>query len=128
MGVRNRVKLNIAGCEIKIGSDDNESYIRETGALVDEHIRKVMEQTPNMSTTLAAIFAALDFCDEANKERKTADNLRDQLKSYFDDAAAAREQLQQSRKSEEDAREELKALKTLNGLKALQEQQKTDDK
>lgn len=128
MGVKNRVKLNIAGCEITIGSDDNESYIRETGAIVDEHIRKVMEQTPNMSTTLAAIFAALDFCDEANKERKTADNLRDQIKSYFDDASAVREQLQQSKKDEEAAREELKALKTLNGLKAFQERQKSDDK
>lgn len=128
MGTKNRVKLNIAGCEITIASEDNESYIRQTGALVDEHIRKVMEQTPNMSTTLAAIFAALDFCDEANKERKTADNLRDQVKSYLDDASSARDQLHQAKKNEEDALQELKALKTLNGLKALQEQKKANEK
>lgn len=128
MGTKNRVKLNIAGCEITIASEDNESYIRQTGACIDEYIRKTMEQTPNMATTLAAIFAALDFCDEANKERKTADNLRDQIKSYFDDAASAREQLNQAKKNEEDALQELKALKTLNGLKALQEQKTTNDK
>lgn len=128
MGMKNRVKLMIAGCEISVLSEDNENYMREIGAFVDEHIRKSMENTPSMSITLAAIIAALDFCDDANKERHSSDNLRSQIKTYFDDATHAREELQEEKKNEETALRELKALKTMSGLKALQEQRKLNDK
>ena len=127
MGTKNRVKLVIAGSDIIVTSEDSEEYIREIGARVDEYIRKAMEQTPSMSTSLAAIFAALDFCDECNKEKSTADNLRTQIKTYFDDASSAREELQQAKISEENALRELKTIKTLSGLKALQEQRKIND-
>jgi cell division protein ZapA len=128
LGAKNRVKLMIAGCEILVSSEDSEDYIRETGARVDEHIRKAMETTPSMSITLAAIFAALDFCDEASKEKHSCDNLRSQIKTYFDDATKAREELQEEKKNEEIALRELKALKAMSGLKALQEQRKLNDK
>lgn len=126
MGPKNRVKLVIADCEISIASEDSEKYIQETGERVDEYIRGLMNRTPSMSTTLAAIFAALDFCDEATKEKLAADNLRSQIKEYFDEAANLREELAQARQNEKEAERELKALKTMNGLKALSEQRKSD--
>ena len=126
MGAKNRVKLIIADCEISVVSEDSEEYIRETGACVDEYIRNLMNRAPSMSTTLAAIFAALDFCDEATKEKLAADNLRSQIKEYFDEAANLRDELTQAHQNEEDAKRELKALKTMNGLKALSEQRKSD--
>ena len=122
MGAKNRVKLIIADCEMSVVSDDSEEYIRETGARVDEYIRNLMNRAPSMSTTLAAIFTALDFCDEATKEKETADNLRSQIKDYFDDAAKAREELERAQKSEQEAQTELKNMKTMIGLKALQQQ------
>lgn len=127
MGTKNRVKLVIGGCEIMVSSEDSEEYIRETGAQVDEYMRKAMESTPSMSTTLAAIFAALDFCDEATKEKDAADNLRGQIKNYFDDAAGAREELQEAKKSRDEALNEIKALKIKYGLKALEEQSNVNE-
>lgn len=126
MGAKNRVKLKIADCDISIASEDSEEYIRETGARVDEYIRNLMDSAPSMSTTLAAIFASLDFADAAEKEKLAADNLRGQVKEYSDEAAKAHEELEKLRKSEEEAQQELKALKTMSGLKALQEKQKLD--
>lgn len=128
MGAKNRVKLVIADCDISVASEDSEEYIRETGARVDEYIRNLMKNAPSMSTTLAAIFAALDFCDEATKEKQAADNLRSQIKEYFDESAKLREELETARKNEEEARQELKALKTMNGLKALEENRKLNEK
>lgn len=122
MGAKNRVKLKIADCEILIASEDSEEYIRQTGNRVDEYIRKAMDSSPTMSTTLASIFAALEFCDEATKEKEAADNLRGQIKEAFDEVSRLRKELDEVRRSEEEARKELKALKTMNGLKALQEQ------
>jgi len=127
LGAKNRVKLVIADCDISVASEDSEEYIRETGAHVDEYMRNLMNHAPSMSTTLAAVFAALNFCDEAAKEKKAADNLRGQIKEYFDDDAVLREELEKARKSEEEARHELKALKTMGGLKALEEQRKLDE-
>jgi cell division protein ZapA len=110
-----------------VSSEESEDYMRLIGARVDEYIRKSMQNSPSMSTTLAIILAALDFCDEAQKEKSAADNLRSQLKTYFDDAAQAREELLQAKKSEEAAVNELRALKAMSGLKALQEQRKLND-
>lgn len=128
MGAKNRVRLRIADCEIMVASEDSENYIRETGVRVDEHIKKLMESAPSMSTTLAAIFSALDFCDEATKERKSADNLRGQIKEYLDEIAKLREELERLKESEDEAKRELKALKTMTGFKALQEQIKSNEK
>jgi len=122
VGAKNRVKLKIADCEILIASEDSEEYIRQTGNRVDEYIRKAMDSSPTMSTTLASIFAALEFCDEATKEKEAADNLRGQIKEALDEVSRLRKELDEVRRSEEEARKELKALKTMNGLKALQEQ------
>ena len=122
MGAKNRVKLKIADCEILIASEDSEEYIRQTGNRVDEYIRKAMDSSPTMSTTLASIFAALEFCDEATKEKEAADNLRGQIKEALDEVSRLRKELDEVRRSEKEARKELKALKTMNGLKALQEQ------
>lgn len=118
----------IADCEISVASEDSEAYIRETGASVDEYIRNLMNRTPTMSTTLAAMFAALDFCDAANKEKQAADNLRSQITQYSDELSAVREELEKLRKSEQEVRTELTALKAKSGLKALQEQRKANEK
>lgn len=128
MGAKNRVKLKIADCEILVASEDSEEYIRQTGNRVDEYIRSTMESAPNMSTTLAAIFAALEFCDEATKEREAADNLRGQIKEALDEAARLRKELEEAQRSEEEARKELRAIKTMSGIKALQEQIKANEK
>lgn len=128
MGAKNRVKLKIADCEILVASEDSEEYIRQTGERVNEYVRNIMENAPNMSTTLASIFAALEFCDEATKEKEAADNLRGQIKEALDEAARLRKELEETQRREEEARKELEALKTMSGLKALQEQIKSNEK
>lgn len=127
METKNRVKLVIADCDIYVASEDTEEYIRETGARVDEHIRNLKNKSPTMSTTLAAILAALDFCDEATKEREAADNLRSQIKECLDETAKLRAELEAAKKREEEAQQQLKALKALNGLKALEENRKLNE-
>lgn len=120
-GVKNRVRLKIADCDISVVSEDDEEYIRAIGSHVDERIQNLIDNSPVMSTTHAAIFAALDFCDELSKEKAISDHLRSQIKEYSDEAAKARQR-------EEEALRQLKALKTMNGLKALQEKRKNDEK
>lgn len=128
MGAKNRVKLKIADCEILVASEDSEEYMIKTGSMVNDYITDIMKNAPSMSTTLAAIFAALEFCDESSKAKKSADNLRVQIKDALDESARMREELENAKKSEKEIREELNAIKTANGLKALQEELKSDEK
>lgn len=122
VSAKNRVKLDIGGCEICVASEESEDYIKNIAQKVDEHIKKLMDYSPSMSTTMAAIFAAMDFCDESLKEKEAADNLRSQIKEYFDDAAQARAEAQESRRREEAAETELQRMKAVEGLKALKQQ------
>lgn len=106
-----RVRVKICGNDFFVASEDNEEYIRRIADMVDDHIRRQMENTPSMSTSMAAIFTAMDFCDEAVKAKETADNLRQQVKDYLEEAAEAQAQAEEWRLRAEQATRELQSLK-----------------
>lgn len=111
MGARNKIKIRLFGQELYITSADSEEYVLGIGAQVEAHILKIQETSPGMSTAMAAIFAAMDYCDDATKAKETADNLRAQLKDYLDDFTHARAALQEARRREAALSRELQSLK-----------------
>ena len=108
---KNRVRLTIAGIDLAVASDDTESYIRSVGAEVEKAVREVTEKNPRASMTLAALAAALRFCDEGHRAAAAADNLRSQIKDYLEDASRARAEAETARRETERLRKELKALR-----------------
>ncbi|MCR4925781.1 MAG: cell division protein ZapA, partial [Clostridiales bacterium] len=63
-----------------------------------------------VSVTHAAVFAALDYCDKANKANQDADNLRAQITTYLDDLNNAQVQLEQARKENENLSNQVRNL------------------
>ena len=51
--------------------------------------------------TMAAVLAALDYCDEAVKATESADNLRSQIKDYLEDSSQARMEADEARRENE---------------------------
>lgn len=100
MSEKNRVKLKICGNEFYILSQDSEEYIRTVADKVERSLQSLMNRSPNMSTTMAAVFTALEFCDEAAKATESADNLRAQIKDYLEEAAAAKSEAAELRHRE----------------------------
>lgn len=100
MSEKNRVKLRICGNEFYIVSHDSEEYIRTVGDKVERYIQSLMDRSTTMSTTMAAVFAALEFCDEAAKATESADNLRAQIKDYLEEAASAKSETAELRRRE----------------------------
>lgn len=90
MDEKNRVKLHICGSEFTIASPDSEEYIRAVSERVERTIQGHLDRSPNMSLVRAAVFAALEFCDEAAKATENADRLRAQVQSYLEEATAAK--------------------------------------
>lgn len=112
---KNRIKLNICGCECVIGSDDSENYIRSIGDEVQKAIDGTMEKNGRVSVTMAAITAALNYCDEWHKASGSADNLRSQIKDYLEDSSRARTESEESRREIERLKHEVQTLRSRLG-------------
>ncbi len=112
MSEKNRVKIKICGNEFFIVSTDSEEYIRSVAEKVDRFLQNQMKHSASMSTTMAAVFTAMDFCDEAMKATETADNLRAQIKDYLEEAAAAKSEATELRRREIELERENASLRT----------------
>ena len=110
----NAIKLNIAGTQYSIVSDEPAAYMMELGAQLDREMRSKLEN-PRVSTTMAAVLVALETADAARKAEATADNLRSQMKDYLDDNARARMEADSSRRELERLRSENSELRARLG-------------
>jgi len=108
---KNRIKLNICGCECVISSEDSEGYMRSVGEKVQKTIEAIMGRNERVSITMAAITAALSFCDDASKATDTAENLRTQIKDYLEDSSHARLETEESRREIERLKREIQTLR-----------------
>lgn len=109
--MKNKIKLNIAGSEYVISSDEDEKYVRELGDEVDRKIHETLKSNTRISTTVAAVLVALGYCDEAKKSAASADNLRLQVKEYLEDAARARMEADTLRRQKDHLSDELQKLR-----------------
>lgn len=97
----NKVTLNICGTDYIITTDEAPGYMQELGAQVDTRIRNLMNSNDRTSLVMATVMTALMQADEAKKATQTADNLRKQLKSFFDDSNRTRVEADQLRREVE---------------------------
>ena len=104
---RNKVKLNIAGSEYSVITEDEIKYVQELGKEIDMAIAKVMKESPFASVTQAAVLTALSYADEYKKASTSADRLREQIKDYLDDASSAKSKADWARKEAEKAKKDL---------------------
>ncbi len=82
-------KLNIAGEEYRIVSEESAEYMQDLAHEVDAKMTSILRGS-HVSTTQAAILVALQYADDAMKNSGSADSLRSQLKAYLEDAAQAK--------------------------------------
>ena len=71
---------------------------------MEKAIEDITRQNGWASTAMAAVIAALNFCDSSHKANETADHLRAQVKDYV-------EELETARKREQALTAELEALR-----------------
>ena len=107
----NKVRLSIAGADYSIITEEETKYVKDLGRELDRAITKIMKANNRISTTQAAILAALDFADECKKATQTADRLREQIKDYLDDASSAKSKADWARHESESLKKELENSK-----------------
>ena len=108
---RNKVILRIGGAEYSVAADEDTGYILGIGEEVDSYVSQLMKNNSQISTTVAAVFAALEFCDRAHKADASADNLRAQIKGYVEEAGRARLDVDEARREINRLNQQLQVMK-----------------
>ena len=85
----NRVTMTICGQDYTLVADENAAYMEKVGALVDEKMQE-LRNGGHFSRSDAAVLAAINLADELFKQQEGSENLRRQLKTYLDEATAAK--------------------------------------
>lgn len=108
---KNRVRVTICGTDYVISSENAEEYMLEIGEKVNSKMQQMLDSNSRLSVSMAAVLAAMDYCDEAVKSEKTADNLRSQIKKYLDDSSQAYAQAEDSKREIERMNREIQRLR-----------------
>lgn len=106
-----KVRLQIAGGNYIISSNDPEEYVRELAERLDKDMKAVLEASPSASVTQAAVLAALGYLDDLSKSTGSVDNMRSQIKNYLEDAARAKMEAEEARRIVRQLQAELNAIK-----------------
>ena len=116
METMNKVTLTICGTDYVVTTDETAGYMQELAAQLDARIRNVMNNNERTSLVMATVITALMQADEAKKAAQSADNLRKQLKTFFDDnnrtrveSESLRREIAQLRREKEELERKLAA-------------------
>lgn len=66
---KTKVRLKICGSQFVITADESEQYIQKIAKMVDERVKYLDDSNPKLSLQMATIVAALNYCDQLEKER-----------------------------------------------------------
>lgn len=86
---KNKVRVNIAGVNYSLITDETAEYTAELAAEIDAKMKEMQGANPFMSTNQAAVLIAIDFADQAKKSEQAAEGYRNQIKDYLKDASEA---------------------------------------
>ncbi len=103
----NKVRLEICGGVYLLSVEGEPGYYEELGKALDEKMREMMNASDRVTVTGAAVLSALDYLDELRRSNDGADNLRSQLKSYFEDAMTAKATAENAARELQDLRAQL---------------------
>lgn len=95
--MKNKVTVTIAGQEYTLVATEDAAYMEKVAQHVDLRVSEVAA-AGRISTTDAAILAALNIADEYFKAQEAAENLRSQIKGYLEEATDLKMQLSEAKR------------------------------
>ncbi len=84
-----KIRLVIAGNEYYINTDESEEYIRSLSNEIEKSIDSLSRNNPCLSTTMAAVLCALEYCDKCHKNNEEIARLNSEVKKAIADSASS---------------------------------------
>jgi len=111
-----KIRLTVAGIEYYVNTDESEAYMREIADKVDVRMSSLSKDNPFLSTTMAAVMCALQFCDENKKlETELAETKRAFKRATEESACSSLESDEARREIERLNRENMRLRDKLSG-------------
>lgn len=89
----NTYRIKIFNRELNITTDETLEYTQALADRLNEKLSEIVSGVGNMTLSDAAVLVSLDCLDKAVRSEESAQNIRQQIKSYADDASKARQEL-----------------------------------
>lgn len=105
------VKLTVGGMELIVKTDDDAAYMQSLASQINHVISELTRQNQYLSTTMAAAFAALEFCDESNKTKLNKEQLELRIKELSAELANSRMECDEARREIERLNKENQTLR-----------------
>lgn len=112
---KNKIIISIAGSESVILTDETREYTLELAGIVDTRIRSLLQSNSKMTLPMAAILCAMDICNENEKNKKTLDRMREEIRCYLEQNAELKLASEEMRKKNLQLQKELRLALSDNG-------------
>lgn len=89
----NTYRIKIFNRELNITTDETLEYTQALADRLNEKLSEIVSGVGNLTLSDAAVLVSLDCLDKAVRSEESAQNIRQQIKSYADDASKARQEL-----------------------------------
>ena len=116
----NTYRIKIFNKELNITTDQTLEYTQALADRLNEKLSEIVSGVGNMTLTDAAVLVSLDCLDKA----ESAQNIRQQIKTYADDASKARQELANKESEIEKLQKRIKELEQNNGTSQSRPYQK----
>ena len=95
--MKNKVLVKIYGRDYLLATEESQAYSDRLADMLNDKLRKVMHEKSELSRLDGAMLVALEALDEAQKNAKSIDNIRSQIKQYVDTSDKAKSDLERVR-------------------------------
>ena len=112
--MNNKIKLTIGGINYYVTSDEPQEAMEQLGKEVNDKIAEISSSNMNLSTTMSAVLAALDFADERNQAKAENESLKEAIEKTNSESAAARLEVEEARREIERLSRENRQLRLGN--------------
>lgn len=89
--MKNRTVVTICDMEFSLIGDENEEYTKKVAEHVDKRMKEVSDSA-EISTLDAAVLSAINIADDYFRQVDSAENMRSQLKDYFDEISRLKDE------------------------------------
>lgn len=105
-----KVEVKINNIEYTLVTNEPEEYVQRVALLVNKRMNEIGEGSPQLSTAMKAVLAAINLADDFLKNESVLDNLRIELKGYMEEAKGLGSELEEKRLEVEKLREDVHKL------------------
>lgn len=120
----NTYRIKIFNKELNITTDQTLEYTQALADRLNEKLSEIISGVGNMTLTDAAVLVSLDCLDKAVRSDESAQNIRQQIKTYADDASKARQELANRESEIAKLQKRIKELEQNNGTSPSRPYQK----